>query len=94
MVNVIDCCGFSLNPMRRKRKLATLTKLKDTFKETQALSLYVVLTKVRSLFHLHGERDGSGKSTRSLNVSIFLLKLSQQVSSKVSSKTQPSKLAP
>lgn len=54
--------------MEWKKELATLTKLRDAFGETQAWSLHVVLTKVRSLFHLHNERDGSGKSTRSPNV--------------------------
>lgn len=54
--------------MEWKKELATLTKLRDAFGETQAWSLHVVLTNVRSLFHLHNERDGSGKSTRSPNV--------------------------
>lgn len=89
MVNIIDSHGFSLNVMGWKRELATLTKLRDAFGETQALSLRVVLTKVRS----RNERDGSRKSTRSPNVWTFLLKLSQQVSTRASSKTQPSQLA-
>lgn len=68
MVNIIDSHGFSLNLIGWKRELATLTKLRDAFGETQALSLHVVLTKVRNLFHLHNERDGSGNSVRSPNV--------------------------
>lgn len=38
MVNITDHCGFSLNVTEQRRQLATLTKLRDAFGGTQALS--------------------------------------------------------